>query len=187
MKSQQSNRKKPINIVKIIKAPIRAICKALDVYTKCVTNFSNVYNRPLRTGVEYVPDQQRLPRSFTTSRLPDNNDQPPESPLVRSISAGATDVRSNNIKLTAFELYMVQQYQRQSPRASPSASPIRASSPSAPRKGEPRSCAIEMGKIDEDRASSFRGDNAIFQKKLYLKGEDDPLFLKSLGEDRVFT
>ncbi|KAI3793355.1 hypothetical protein L1987_35972 [Smallanthus sonchifolius] len=151
MRTRGSDRKKPVNMVKIIKAPIRVVSKALDLYVKSVTNFSSAYNRPLRTMVEVAPDSQQLSRSFTTSRLRDN-DQPPEGALVRSISAGAIDGRANNIRLTSFDLYVIQRRCNQLQS-------------SASRKGASRSCSVGMGKIDEDRASSFRNDNVVFKKQ----------------------
>ncbi|KAI3799813.1 hypothetical protein L1987_35117 [Smallanthus sonchifolius] len=164
MTTQASGRKKPVNIVRVIKAPIRAISKVLHLYAKSVTNFSNAYNRPLRTMVEVAPNCQKLPRSFTTSRLPDN-DQPPEGALVRSTSTSA---------ITNFELYIIQHHSHQ----------LQAS---ASMKAVSRNCIIGMGKIDEDRVSSFRDDNIILKSKLCVKNEDS-VFLKSRGDDaRVST
>ncbi|KAK1409485.1 hypothetical protein QVD17_36011 [Tagetes erecta] len=158
MRTQECDCKKPTKMVKIIKAPIRAIYKALNLYVKCVINFSDAYNRPLQTAVDVTPNPQRLQRSFTTSRLPDN-DQPIESALVRSISTGAVGGRDGEVRLTNFELYITQ---RQCQRLQLCAS----------SKDEPRTyCSVLMGKIDEDRASSFRNDTIILRGKFYVKDE----------------
>ncbi|KAI3799817.1 hypothetical protein L1987_35121 [Smallanthus sonchifolius] len=151
--------------IRVIKTPIRAISKAMDLYVKGVINFSNAYHRPLRTMVEVAPNSHRLPRSFTTSFLPDN-DQLPEGALVRSISAGEIGGKSTNTKLTNFELYIIQRHCRQMQSC-------------ALRKAT--SCNVGMGKIDEDRASSFRDDNIVVKNILCIKDEDS-IFLKSRSD-----
>ncbi|KAI3799815.1 hypothetical protein L1987_35119 [Smallanthus sonchifolius] len=163
---QDPGHKRPVNMGTIIKTPVRAISKVLDLYVKSVTNFSNAYNRPLRTMVEVAPNCQQLSRSFTTSRLPDN-DQPPEGALVRSISTPEIGGRATNIKLTNFELYVIQHhcYQMQS---------------CASRKVASRSSSVGMGKIDEDRVSSFRDDNIILKNKICIKDKDNS---KSWSDD----
>ncbi|KAK9061198.1 hypothetical protein SSX86_018378 [Deinandra increscens subsp. villosa] len=155
---ESSGRKTRVNLARIIKTPVRVLSKVADYYVKSVINFSNAYNKPLRTMVEVVPNSRRLPRSLTTSFLLDN-DQPPEGALVRSISAPVTNSETANIKLTNNELYVIQRHCQQ----------LRSC---ASRKVTPRSCSVGMGKIDEDKASSFRDDNVFLKNKLSVKGED---------------
>ncbi|KAI3793356.1 hypothetical protein L1987_35973 [Smallanthus sonchifolius] len=164
--TQDPGYKKPVNMGTIIKRPARAISKVLNLYVKGVTNFSNAYNKPLRTMVEVSPNCQQLPRSFSTSRLPDY-DQPPEGALVRSISATEIDGRDTNIKLTKFQLYVIQRHCHQMQSC-------------ASRKAASRSCRVGMGKIDEDRVSSFRDDNNVFKSKICIKDKDSS---KSCSDD----
>lgn len=155
-----------MNVVWIIKTPIRAISKALDLYAKSVSKFANTSNRPIMT-TEDTPNSQRLPRSVSTSRLL-HNDPPTESALVRSISSAPTSCRSSPMRSPMrspdLELYMRQQY--------------------GSRKGVPRSCSVGMGKIDEDRALSFRKDNIVVPSKLGIKN-DDSVFSRSPSYNRV--
>ncbi|KAK1432326.1 hypothetical protein QVD17_09221 [Tagetes erecta] len=134
MKSAKTScHKKPMTIATIIKTPVRVISKALDLYVKGVNNFSNSYNRPF-VAMDTNSNRSRLPRSFSTGRLSDN-DQPQASALVRSISTTATG------NMQRFEHH---QPQIRSYRS---------------RKGVSRSCSVGMGKIDEDRVSSFRDND----------------------------
>ncbi|KAJ0470625.1 hypothetical protein HanIR_Chr14g0720761 [Helianthus annuus] len=159
MRTQKSGNKRPVNMARIIKIPARAISKVLDAYVKGVNNFTNAYNRPVRTMVKVVPNSHRLSRSFTTGFLLDN-DQPPEGPLVRSISAPAKDERATNTKLTNVDLYFIQRYCHQ----------MRSC---ALRKGAPWSSSVGLEKIDEDKSSSFRDDNIVIKSKLcMIKNED---------------
>ena len=48
----------------------------------------------------------------------------------------------------------------------------------------PRSCSVGMGKIDEDRALSFRKDNIVVTSKLGIKN-DDSVFSRSPSYNRV--
>nr|GEV51951.1 hypothetical protein [Tanacetum cinerariifolium] len=163
MRNQVSSRKKPMNIVRIIKTPIRAISKALDLYVKSVSKFANTSNRPIMT-TEDTPNSQRLPRSLSTSRIL-HNDPPTESALVRSISSAPTSCRSSPMRSPDLEVYMRQQY--------------------GSRKGVPRSCSVGMGKIDEDRALSFRKvDNIVVTSKLGIK-KDDSVISRSPSYNRV--
>ncbi|MFS8012701.1 hypothetical protein Hanom_Chr14g01323931 [Helianthus anomalus] len=82
MRIQTSPNKKPLNMVRIIKAPIKAISKAIDLYVKSVTNFSIAYNRPRRAISS-------------------------EGALVRSITIDAMDGKASNIKITDFEMYII--------------------------------------------------------------------------------
>ncbi|KAK1409483.1 hypothetical protein QVD17_36009 [Tagetes erecta] len=149
MRTHGSGHERPVTMAWLIKTPIRAISKVLNLYVQGVTNFSNAYNRPLRTMVGVAPNSHRLPRSFTTSSLP-YNDQPPESPLVRSISVGETNKKATSIKLPNFDMYIIQgHYNRFQPCA-------------ASRTGELRThCSVGMGKIDEDKSASFTDDNIV--------------------------
>ncbi|KAI3725633.1 hypothetical protein L1987_65424 [Smallanthus sonchifolius] len=169
MRNKITSHKKPVTIITIIKTPIRAISKALNVYAKCVTNFSNAYNRPLMT-MEVAPNCQQFPRSFSTSIL-SNNDQPVEGALVRSISTASGIRQGAQMKSNDFEVYMIQHHQLQ----------LYASS-----KGVPRSCSVGMGKIDEDKVSSFRDDNIVLQTKLGVKDKDS-VFSRSLTYQGVST
>lgn len=149
-----SGKKRPVTMARIIKTPIRAVSKALNLYVKGVTNFSNAYIQPRRNTVGVAPKSQGLSRSFTTSRLP-YNDQPPESALVRSISVGETGCKATNIKLRDFDMYMIQGHRFQSCVVS--------------RIGETRTrCSFGLRKIDEDRSSSFTDDNIFLTTKLSI-------------------
>ncbi|KAF5770867.1 hypothetical protein HanXRQr2_Chr14g0664191 [Helianthus annuus] len=136
MRTQTSPHKKPLNMVRIIKAPIKAISKAIDLYVKSVTNFSIAYNRPRRAIEESVP-------------IPDN-DQSSEGALIRSITIDAMDGKASNIKITDFEMYIIHHH-------------CHKLQSGASRKGTPRSYNVGLEKIDEDRVSSFKDDN-IFLK-----------------------
>lgn len=131
--SKASCHKKPMTIATIIKTPVRVISKALDLYVKGVNTFSNTYNRPFG-AMDTNSNRAQLPRSFSTSRLFDN-DQPQASALVRSISTTATGSRNR---------FENQQHQVRSYGS---------------RKGVSRGCSVRMGKIDEDRVSSFRDND----------------------------
>ncbi|PWA70364.1 hypothetical protein CTI12_AA289840 [Artemisia annua] len=153
MMNQVSSRKKPMNVVRIIKTPLRAISKALDLYVKSISKLANTSSRSIMT-TEDTPNSQRLPRSVSTSRIL-YNDPPTESALVRSISSAPTSCRSSPMRSPDLELYMRQQH--------------------GSRKGVPRSCSVGMGKIDEDRALSFRKDNIVVISKLGIKNDDSAL------------
>ncbi|GJW89159.1 hypothetical protein Tco_0164499 [Tanacetum coccineum] len=130
---------------RIIKTPIRAMSKVLDAYVRSANNFSNTYHKPLRT-METTHESQQLRRSFTTStnKMP-YNDESPESALVRTISTAATgSSRATNLNIAELDAYIKQQDNKKLQSFAAS-------------KGVPRSCSVGMGRIDEDRASSFRG------------------------------
>nr|GEX52060.1 hypothetical protein [Tanacetum cinerariifolium] len=139
---RKPSQKKPILIIWIIMTPIRALGKVKKLYVKGMTTFGTTYNRPTMIMKEANRTIQ-LPRSFSTNMLDDDRGR--EQGLVRATSAGATQV----ISMADIERYMIQR-QIQQLQASES------------RKNVPRSCSAGMGRIDEDRASSFRDDTFIF-------------------------
>ncbi|KAI3725634.1 hypothetical protein L1987_65425 [Smallanthus sonchifolius] len=153
MRNQTSSHKKPTTIVTIIKTPIRVVSKALDLYVKGVNNFSTTYNKPFIV-IDDTANCHRFPRSFSTSRLSDN-DQPQAGALVRSMSATG----QRNMAKLELEMYLTQ-HRRQQLRSY------------ASRKGMRRGCSVRMGKIDEDRVSSFRENNYIVENKLSIKDKD---------------
>ncbi|KAI3758468.1 hypothetical protein L6452_06031 [Arctium lappa] len=171
MRSQASSHKKPTNMVRIIKTPIRAISKALDLYVKGITNFSVTYNKPAMI-METTIESQQLPRSFSASRVYDN-DQPVEGALVRSISTAAISSRANQMTVTNLELSVIQHHRHQLQSC-------------ASRKGVPRSCSVGMGRIDEDRVSSFRDESISVRNKLAMR-EDDSTFSRSRTSGLVST
>ncbi|KAI3784244.1 hypothetical protein L1987_43339 [Smallanthus sonchifolius] len=165
MRNQTSSHKKPTTIVTIIKTPIRVVSKALDLYVKGVNNFSTTYNKPFIVSDD-TANCHRFPRSFSTSRLSDN-DQPQAGTLVRSISA----TRGNNMAELELELYLTQHHRHQ----------LRSY---ASRKGLRRGCSVRMGKIDEDRVSSFRENHYIVESKLIIEDKDS-VFSRSRSYNRV--
>ncbi|KAL7582301.1 uncharacterized protein LOC111905170 [Lactuca sativa] len=158
MRSKATSQRKPITIVWIIKTPIRALCKAKDIYIKGITNFSNTYSRPVMILEEANRTTMQLPRSFSTTMLPDDHSrhQQPEE-LVRANSTSNT-----HISMADLERYMIH---KQNHRLQPCAS----------RKGVPRSCSVGMGRIDEDRASSFRDDCVLLKNKVVVKVKNSRL------------
>ncbi|XP_024962682.1 uncharacterized protein LOC112502895 [Cynara cardunculus var. scolymus] len=166
------SQKKQVSMVKIIKTPIRAISKALDLYVKGVTNFSTTYNRPLRTMEAATPDSHQLPRSLSTSILSDN-DIPPEGALVRSISTAAIGGRATQLRVANLDVYRLQ-HQRQQLQ------------PCASKKGVPRSCSVGMGRIEEDRVSSFRKEHIVVRNKLLIE-DNDSTFSRSRTYNRMST
>ncbi|GKD78266.1 hypothetical protein Tco_1340887 [Tanacetum coccineum] len=113
----------------------------------------------------------QLPRSFSTNMLDDNRGREQASGgLVRASSASATQVSMADI-----ERYMIQR-QIQQLQASES------------RKNVPRSCSAGMGRIDEDRASSFRDDTFIFTSTDVLRDSRSRLSrnLSHAGDSRRF-
>ena len=140
--SQKSSHKKPMTVGRIIKTPIRAMSKVLDAYVRGANNFSNTYNKPLRT-MESIHESQQLRRT-TTNKMP-YNEEPPESALVRSISTAVTgSSRTSNLNIAELDAYIKEHSNKKLQSFAAS-------------KGMPRSCSVGMGRIDEDRASSFRG------------------------------
>lgn len=93
----------------------------------------------------------QLPRSFSTSMLSSDNSRQQSVGLVRASSAGATQ-----INIADLERLMVQKQNHELQS-------------SVSTKGVPRSCSLGMGRIDEDRASSFRDDNFLFAKRSVVK------------------
>ncbi|KAI3758469.1 hypothetical protein L6452_06032 [Arctium lappa] len=76
-------------LLRIIKSPIRAISKALDLYAKYMTKFATNYNRPLMI-METIPNSQQLPNT------PSDSDYLP-GPLIRAIiTTTATPVISSS-------------------------------------------------------------------------------------------
>ncbi|KAI3707135.1 hypothetical protein L6452_25385 [Arctium lappa] len=135
MRSKTTSPKKAMIIVWIfIKTPIRALGKAKKFYVKGITNFSTTYNQPIMI----IKDANKppLPRSFSTTTIVSNNHQPSGEDLIRANS-------TSTIQIGRADVYMIQQQQQLS----------------ASRKRVPRSCSLGMGRIDEDRVSSFRNDN----------------------------
>ncbi|KAD4586284.1 hypothetical protein R6Q59_035380 [Mikania micrantha] len=157
----KTHEKKPVTIVRIIKTPLRAISKALHLYVKCVSNFSDTYHKPLRT-IEITPNRQPFPRSFSTSCILSNNQQPPEGALVRSISTAVNGRNDTQIKISELELYMIQHQHQQLQSFASSKGHV------------PRSFSVGMKKIDEDRVCSFRDDHIdlTLQSKLSFKDKD---------------
>ncbi|KAK9079541.1 hypothetical protein SSX86_001213 [Deinandra increscens subsp. villosa] len=133
MRSQaRSSQNKPILIVRIIKTPIQALCKARDIYIKGMNNFSTTYTRPMMTNEDASRIiTKQLPRSLSTSML-----------YSKDQSGGSG---------SEISMVDIRRYIRQNPNYQ-----LRSS---ASRKGVPRSCSVGMGRIDEDRVSSFRNDN----------------------------
>ncbi|KAK9069491.1 hypothetical protein SSX86_011395 [Deinandra increscens subsp. villosa] len=137
MRSQaRSSQSKPILIVRIIKTPIRALCRAKDIYIKGMNNFSTTYTRPMMTYEDANRITKQLPRSLSTTVLSNN----------RSEDQFEVDLTSSEISMADIRRYI-----RQNPNYQ-----LRSY---ASRKGVLRSCSVGMGRIDEDRASSFRNDN----------------------------
>ncbi|KAI3784245.1 hypothetical protein L1987_43340 [Smallanthus sonchifolius] len=68
MRWKATSGRKPVTIAWIIKSPITAISKALDLYSKCMINFSDNYQRPLMI-MEAYPNSQQLPLSETDHHL----------------------------------------------------------------------------------------------------------------------
>ncbi|GJZ60607.1 hypothetical protein Tco_0616423 [Tanacetum coccineum] len=84
----------------------------------------------------------QLPRSFSTNMLDDAGGR-------EQASGGGSSASATQVSMADIERYMIQR-QIQQLQASES------------RKNVPRSCSAGMGRIDEDRASSFRDDTFIF-------------------------
>ncbi|KAK1432325.1 hypothetical protein QVD17_09220 [Tagetes erecta] len=174
MRNKVTRNKKPRTIVRIIKTPIRAISKVLDHYVSCVTNFSNAYNRPLMTMQANPNCDKQFPRSYSSSSMLSNYEEPPEGALLRSISSTAvTTKKGGQVKIAEMELYMVQYRHPQLQSYGSS-------------KGVPMSCSVGMRKIDEDKVCSFRDDCGIVQSKLSIMDKDS-MFSRSRSYDRVCT
>ncbi|MFS7969422.1 hypothetical protein Hanom_Chr09g00809111 [Helianthus anomalus] len=154
MRSQKMCHKKPVTIGTIMKTPVRFISKALDLYVKGVNNFSSTYNRPFST-TKVNANCHALPRSFSTSRLSDNDQLLQVGALVRSISTTATrsSDRPNNFAGSELRLYPHKLHSY------------------ASRRAAFRSCSVGMGKIDEDRVSSFRDNDFILKSALSVKNK----------------
>lgn len=153
MRSKTTSQKKTMMIVWIFKTPIRALSKAKNFYIKGMTNFSTTYNRPMMIIKD--ANQPPLPRSFSTTTMVSNNHQP-SGDLIRASSTGTIQIGRADM-----ERYMIQQQQQQL---------------SASMKRVPRSCSLGMGRIDEDRVSSFRNDNINgSESKLVIKDKDSRL------------
>nr|GEV15856.1 hypothetical protein [Tanacetum cinerariifolium] len=167
---RKPSQKKPILIIWIIMTPIRALGKVKKFYVKGMTNFGTTYNRPTMI-VKEANRTIQLPRSFSTNMLDDDRGREQSSGgLVRASSASATQVSMADI-----ERYMIQR-QIQQLQASES------------RKNVPRSCSAGMGRIDEDRASSFRDDTFIFASKDVFRDSRSRLSrnLSHAGDSRRF-
>ncbi|PWA54583.1 hypothetical protein CTI12_AA434790 [Artemisia annua] len=166
---RKTSQKKPILIVWIIMSPIRALGKVKKFYVKGMTNFGTTYNRPTMI-VKEANRTIQLPRSFSTTMLDDDRGREQSSGLVRASSAGATQVSMADI-----ERYMIQRK-------------IEQLQASESRKNVPRSCSAGMGRIDEDRASSFRDDTFIFASTDVLRDSRSRLSrnLSHAGDSRRF-
>ncbi|XP_024986520.1 uncharacterized protein LOC112521757 [Cynara cardunculus var. scolymus] len=152
MRSKTSSQKKAVMIIWIFKTPIRALGKAKKFYVKGITNFSTTYNQPTM-----IINKPPLPRSFsTTTTMVSNDTQPSGVDLIRANSTSSIQIGRADV-----ERYMIQHQQQQQQQQQLVA---------ASRKRVPRSCSLGMGRIDEDRVSSFRNDN--------LNGSDNKLVAK---------
>ncbi|GJX25749.1 hypothetical protein Tco_0232045 [Tanacetum coccineum] len=150
--------------------PIRALGKVKKLYVKGMTNFGTTYNRPTMI-VKEANRTIQLPRSFSTNMLDDDRGRDLASGgLVRASSASATQVSMADI-----ERYMIQRQ-------------IQQLQASEPRKNVPRSCSAGMGRIDEDRTSSFRDDTFIFASTDVLRDSRSRLSrnLSHAGDSRRF-
>ena len=117
--------------VKIMKSPIRALCKARDFYVRSITNCSDQMN--YSNNMDAVGRFAALPRSYSanSSRSDDNDDF---KELMRAASARTM---ANGIDM---DLILRQQQQRQK---------------EAVGKGLPKSSTVTMGRIDEDKPVDF--------------------------------
>ncbi|KAI3526658.1 hypothetical protein L1887_05918 [Cichorium endivia] len=158
MRNKATSQKKPVKIVWIIMTPIRALCKAKDIYVKGITNFSNTYNRPVMIMEDANRTTMQLPRSFSTTMLPNDHSRHQQpGDLIRANSTGTT-----HTTMADLERYMIHKQNQQL-------------QPCASRKGVPRSCSAGMGRIDEDRVSSFRDDCILYKNKVVVKVKDSRL------------
>ncbi|KAL8058662.1 hypothetical protein ABFX02_03G034400 [Erythranthe guttata] len=129
MKSKSSQRKL---FMRIITTPIRALCKARDLYVRGLTEYGDRMNLGNVMAVQGTSQCSGLPRSFSvsTARSTQNEDLPE---LFRAASARSTGNRADDMDCGA------------GPRAMP-----------------PRSSSVAMGRIDEDRPYINFGDQDIF-------------------------
>ncbi|KAL8231891.1 hypothetical protein R6Q57_001669 [Mikania cordata] len=128
MRTKATSQNKPLLIVRIIKTPIHALCKAKDYYIKGINNFNTAYNRPMMVREGANRFTMPLLRSFSSTMLVNDD--------TGNQSGG-----------------QVTRYIKQNP-----------ANRSISLKFVPRSCSVRMGRIDEDRASSFRNDIIIFEQ-----------------------
>ncbi|GJT33733.1 hypothetical protein Tco_0924152 [Tanacetum coccineum] len=110
----------------------------------------------------------QLPRSFSTNMLDDAGGR-------EQASGGGSSASATQVSMADIERYMIQR-QIQQLQASES------------RKNVPRSCSAGMGRIDEDRASSFRDDTFIFTSTDVLRDSRSRLSrnLSHAGDSRRF-
>ena len=164
MRSKSTSQKKAVMIIWIFKTPIRALCKAKNLYVKGITNFSTTYNQP--TMIIKDANKPSLHRSFSTTAMESNNhSRQPSGDLIRANSTSTIQVGRVDV-----EHYIIQQqqHQHQQQQEQEQQQQLYGS-----RKRVPRSCSLGMGRIDEDRVSSFRNDNINgSESKLVIKDND---------------
>ncbi|KAL8251674.1 hypothetical protein R6Q59_035367 [Mikania micrantha] len=142
MRCKAKSGKKPVTFVRIIKLPIKAISKALDLYESCMINFSVNYHTPLMI-MEAAPNSQQLPmrRTIISETETDHHRGPiiggisPANVVTATVTVTDTQVMSNSSFATTSMLWP-------SPR---------------------------MRTIHEDRTCSFRDDYVVCKKKLTNK------------------
>ncbi|PON40317.1 hypothetical protein PanWU01x14_298040 [Parasponia andersonii] len=127
---------KESRIIRVMKAPLRALIKARDFYIKSMTECSCRFDYGTVIGCP-TAQATTLPRSFSSSSTKSTNSTDDYRILVK---AASTNSLGNRIDLTDF--VKKQQVQQQAIRKSPA-------------NNLPRSRSIGFGRIDEDKPCEF--------------------------------
>ncbi|KAG8377552.1 hypothetical protein BUALT_Bualt08G0045000 [Buddleja alternifolia] len=136
-KASQQNR-----LLRIITIPIRALCKARDLYVKSMNNYADRMNCGNVMAVPGKSQVAGLPKSFSvnSSRAYDNEDF---RELVRARTT------SDRLSLESYMKHQMKMRAGRGPRAMP-----------------PRSSSVAMGRIDEDRPCCYFGEDYNYNSSI---------------------
>ncbi|XP_047982771.1 uncharacterized protein LOC125223603 [Salvia hispanica] len=140
MKSKQNR------FLRIIAVPVRALSRARDFYVRSLSDYADKMNYGSAMAIPVTSQVTSLPRSFSVS----SGRSEAEPDLVRASSTRSMGDRAE------VESFIKQQMKMRAGLA--------AGARSGPHRMPPRSSSVAMGRIDEDRACVYFGEEDVSTK-----------------------